>query len=374
MPDGRRKKGTRAYARLPRMRDDAGDFVPVWEALARRALLPAATSRAMLQGMCGGAARTTAAIVSYADIFHWLIPGLRAFGIEAELMPLPKERDECLHWLKQASGSGGIPLFAFSGSTLPPITDPEAEEAAELPSLTKKGSAQQEEEPTVLSQMLFTRDTVDESRRSAPTAFASLPGSDIFDSEESVSYSHAMLLRQSAKGVRSEHVRRALRRWVTFRAAYPERVFDHNEIDTPLRELAAEFFLELAGEKRDFVSNRLRFAAGMLGEYTMQEDLHEVFLLLSEIVLRDFHLTPSASRFLLDFEYAPTELQVRELIYLARAGTRELKILSIDRLQVEWYSPESFDKEIRATIRQLRYDPDLWVRAAARAAVSANTV
>ncbi len=373
MPDGGRRNANRTLGRLTEMSEDAGDFVSVWEALSQRMLLPDAVSRAMLQGMCGGAVRTTDDIVSYADIFHWLIPGLRAFGIAAELVPVPDQRDECARWLAQVSRSGGVPLFAFSGSTLPPLTDPEAEEAVELPILKNKGSAQQEEEPTVLRQIFFTPDTVVTDHTGAPTAFNEFPVADLSVSAESVSYSHALLLQKATKGVQSEHVRRALRRWVTFRAAYPKRIFSPTEIDIPLRELAAEFFMELAGEKRDFASNRLRYAAAMLNEYTLEDDIHEVFLLLSEIVLRDFHLTPSASRFLLDFEHAPTELQVRELIYLARAGTRELKILSIDRLQVEWYHQDSFHKEIRATIRQLRYDPDLWVRAAARAAVSANT-
>ena len=48
----------------------------------------------------------------------------------------------------------------------------------------------------------------------------------------------------------------------------------------------------------------------------------------------------------------------RELIYLARAGTRDLKILAARRLAGEIHYPDA-----QNTLNQLRYDSDPWVRA-----------
>ncbi|HLV81971.1 MAG TPA: hypothetical protein VKT32_16905, partial [Chthonomonadaceae bacterium] len=53
-----------------------------------------------------------------------------------------------------------------------------------------------------------------------------------------------------------------------------------------------------------------------------------------------------------------SDIARRELIYLARAGTRDIKVLAARRLQ-----PEKRHADARSTLEQLAYDLDPWVRA-----------
>ena len=53
-----------------------------------------------------------------------------------------------------------------------------------------------------------------------------------------------------------------------------------------------------------------------------------------------------------------SDAERRDLIYLARAGTRDLKILAAYRL---WHEREQPDAA--HTLEQLRYNADAWVRA-----------
>ena len=53
-----------------------------------------------------------------------------------------------------------------------------------------------------------------------------------------------------------------------------------------------------------------------------------------------------------------TDSERRELIYLCRAGVRDLKILAAHRLYHEREYPDA-----RSALEQLRYDGEAWVRA-----------
>jgi len=56
-----------------------------------------------------------------------------------------------------------------------------------------------------------------------------------------------------------------------------------------------------------------------------------------------------------------TDLERRDLIYLARSGPPMLKVLAADRLRAE-----RSRNDAKHTLEQLQFDPNFWVRMAAR--------
>jgi hypothetical protein len=83
---------------------------------------------------------------------------------------------------------------------------------------------------------------------------------------------------------------------------------------------------------------------------------------LREAVFLDLRLPAVVQCALLSPPATPlTDVERRELIYLARAGTRDLKALAARRL-----APERPQPDVCRTLEQLAYDADAWVRAAAK--------
>jgi hypothetical protein len=90
--------------------------------------------------------------------------------------------------------------------------------------------------------------------------------------------------------------------------------------------------------------------------------LSEAMNLLREGVLRELCLpTPIQSALLRDPSEPLSAIERQELIYLARAGTPEMKTLAGRRLQAE-----RGRREVLRTLQQLCYDAHAWVRASAQ--------
>jgi hypothetical protein len=323
----------------------------VWEAVRPRIQSPPTTTDLLC--LTGGAARSRYAPLLYADIEGLLIPGLAALGIQAELIRLPEAETAALPFLRGRKRARPIPVFAFAGEPVSTesLMDMETERG-ETGSL-----AQQDRECTLIRQGLVTdllqtgvlcllwRDAESGAQETPATEFRRL-------------FTHMLNLRRAAaQGTRRAHIHSALRRWVVFAAAYPDRISTTDPLDASSHFHAAAFLKQAAGKQRDAISNRLRLA----GERFSESEPESALSLLRDAVLREMHLPAMVYHALsLPVSLPLTDLERRELIYLARAGTRDLKVLSAQRLAPEHTSPE-----VRRTLEQLAYDLDPWVRAAA---------
>ncbi len=165
-----------------------------------------------------------------------------------------------------------------------------------------------------------------------------------------------------AKGTRRAGARDALLRWLAFASACPERALTHNAADLPRRLEAAAFLREIGGETRAPFAARLRQAGKTLARARSQNDIAAALLTMREAVLREMQMPLAMQRALLSSPDLPLgEVERRELIYLARAGTRDLKTLAARRLGAERHHADA-----RSTLDQLAYDADAWVRAASK--------
>jgi hypothetical protein len=176
-------------------------------------------------------------------------------------------------------------------------------------------------------------------------------------------YTHALLLRRhKAKGAIRANRQAALARWVAFEAAFPERVIGVKEADAPERAMAAEFLHLSAGGRHDRASNLLRRAAALLATPDDAESISQAFELLREHLCLTLHLPHAQTHAVLAPPDSPlSDPQRSELIYLARAATRDLKVLAARRL-----THERSHSDAERTLEQLLHDPDPLVRGAAR--------
>jgi hypothetical protein len=381
-------------------------------------LLPPAASLAFVYGMLGGVARRSADVPRLDDLHSFLVPGLAALGIRADLLDLPEDESAVIRLLtarlrrgllapvygltprppsltaRSSLGKGVSEASIAEPSLIPPVS-PEEDQTPQLSPFQQEGvleekhfaeesgagqarrgikSAVKTEAPVsppslaryerpgkgdgglgivvgIEGQEIRWREAEGEEMRASVAAFCGL-------------FTHALILRRAQrKGQRRANIQAALRRWIAFAAAYPERIPTTGPDDAPVRAYAADFLREIIGKKRDPVANRLRRAA----EAFAAADIESALFSLRTAVLLDLHLPALAQRALLSPPSQPlTDVERREMVYLARAGTRDMKALAARRLETE-----RGHSEADSTLEQLGYDPDDWVRAAAR---SSNAV
>ena len=277
-----------------------------------------------------------------SDLTHLFMPGMAALGIEARLVPLPQaETDIALY----SGRSGGNILFGFAA----PLEFAQPEEIDDATPLPRN------DDPQITAQRLFVEATENGVRRENAAGDAGWEDAATFRAR----FSHVLLLdRFATKVLRRVGTRTALHRWSAWHAAYPDRAPREGDLADPVCESAAAFLLEVVGTRRDFVSNRLRSAARCFEAARIECAYGH----LREAGVAAYELPATMAQALLTDPSLPlSDVLRREAIYLARAGTPVLKTLAARRLTYERHQLDA-----RKTLHQLRFDPDPWVRAAAR--------
>ena len=324
------------------------DFGLVWQ--AAEGLLPAAHSHLYRAGVTGELFRGSDQTPLASDLTHLLIPGLAALGIQAHLVPLPPEGRNLEHG---PTGSGRHLLLGFAASLefSPPE---EIDDATPLPV---------DGDPQITAQSFYPEVGADRLRRQYSE------GSVEYEARATLPrhFSHAFTLEKSGtKERRRSGLQAALHRWLAFHAAYPERTPREADLTEPACGLAAAFLSEVVGTRRDFVSNRLRYAA----QCFESAQFKNAYRWLQEAGLATWQLPAATAEALLTAPDLPlSDILRRELIYLARAGTPTLKTLATRRLTRECHHPDA-----RKTLHQLCFDRDPWVRAAARPTIPGKSL
>lgn len=314
------------------------DFEPLWRAAER--WLPAAQSAVYRAGLLGEALRRSDEAPLAGDLTHLWIPGLAALGVEARLLPLPPEGSGLQ---RPPNDPEEIILFGFAGPLeyLPPE---EIDDSTPIPVDT---------DPQIIAQARLSAATAVGFHRQVADGLA------VQEATHRPRFSHALCLQKSSvKAPRRDSIQAALHRWLAWHAAYPERAPHETDRTDPACTLAAAFLSEVIGTRRDFVSNRLRYAAQCFEAAQIAQAYH--WLQEAGIAVWQLPAAP-AEALRAPSEQPLSNLLRRELIYLARAGTLPLKTLAARRLTYERHYPDACK-----TLHQLRFDPDPWVRAAAR--------
>ena len=314
------------------------DFALIWQAAER--WLPVAHSSLFQAGLTGEVIRGSGRAPFASDLTHLLIPGLAALGVHARLaaLPLNGADPEIL-----PHDSGVLLRIGFAGSLefSPPE---EINDATPLPA---------DADPPITAQGRFQESTSDGH---APEIEDSLVA---YEATLRPRFSHALHLAKSGP-VRPHRASlySALLRWLAWHAAYPERAPHEADRAELTCGPAAAFLSEASSTRHDFVSNRLRYAARCF-EAAQIEDAYRWLL---EAGIAVWQLPPVPAEALLTPPDLPlSDVLRRELIYLARAGTLPLKTLAAHRLTYERHHLDA-----HKTLHQLCFDPDPWVRAAAR--------
>ena len=312
----------------------------VWQAFD--SLLPAAYSPLYRAGLTGEVFRGAGRPLLAGDLTQLLIPGLAALGIDARLTPLPPEGTE---WEPRPSSTGRALLFGFA-APLEFSPPDEIDDSTPLPAEADPEIAGQALCPDATVKRLFRQDAQGPAACDETAALRTR-------------FSHVLFLRRSVKReLRRDSVRAALHRWLAWHAAYPERAPREADLTEPSCGPAADFLREVVGTRRDFVSNRLRYAA----ECFDLAQVENAYRWLQEAGLAAWQLPAAISESLCAAPERPLSDRLRrELIYLARAGTPTLKTLATRRL-----THERHHLDARKTLHQLCFDHDPWVRAAAR--------
>src|SRR5581483_4112677 len=306
-------------------------------------------------GMTGGVAIKAGDAPTLADLNALLIPGLAALGVRGELLPLPEGEAGWTRVLAERLRRGvSVPVYAFAAEETP-VQESGSEEEDE------EAEARKDDERAVMRQGIVTALDVSGTGRIAWHDIAGQEHGAILAAFRQ-EFSHYLRLRHAqSKGGRRANLLAALRRWIAFAAAYPDRIVTAGAEDAPVRAAATAFLREIAGKSRTPVANRLRRAAAGLEAAQTDEDIGAALLSLREAALWEMRLpAPALDALLLPPSVLLTDVERREMIYLARAGTRALRVLAARRLASERHHADA-----RRTLEQLAYAPDAWVRAAA---------
>ncbi len=314
------------------------DFGVIWQ--AAEAWMKTGESETYRAGMTGEAARRTGLTPIASDLTHLLLPGLAALGVQGQMRPLP---DDSLLGLMQEGTT--VCLFAFEG-TLEFLAPDEINDATPLP---------QNDDPRLLAQVRLLEVSAErlQWQERSGKLVQSLP------EEFRTRFSHFLRLERSAENLlpRTQVTHAALVRWLEHDAAYPETSPREGDLQEPSSALAAAFLHDTVKTRRDYVSNRLRYAARCFEA----AQVRRAYDWLLQALIVEWELSAAGEALLTPPSLPLTDTQRRELIYLARAGTSTLKILAARRLTHERHHPDA-----RKTLHQLRFDADSWVRAAAR--------
>lgn len=313
-----------------------------------RRLLPVGAAPVFCRGLIGSLFLTRSAPLLYADFADLIFPGLRGLGIEAELLPLPHKPEEIVSFLRDMNKAAECAVFRFGGEPIPDYEAWEADEETDFrPALKdrERTAVRQGLARTIGDEAIVWEDASGQTQTATPADFRAL-------------FSFGIRLRRAAgKGTRRVNLMAAIRRAVVYRFAFPDRVLTAEAEDLPQRQQASQFLAEAAGRQQDPVSRRWKQAS----DYLAQGDTASAWQRLYEAALWNLNLPAAVFDALLAFPEVPlTTLQQRELIYLARAGHRDLKVFASRRL-----TSERGTKSVSQTLNQLALSPDPLVRNAA---------
>jgi hypothetical protein len=262
----------------------------------------------------GRYAHSESDMVTLEDLRCSIVPGLSALGVRAELIPVTQPRMFIRLISDRLRRGVPVPLFRLAA---PGADACDGEEASM--------------EGRIVEWMIATCADLQAHQ------------------EPQTGYDYALSLSYGgARGGRVAGRMAALLRWIAFAAAHPERTPGSGPQDRPVVEGAAAFLEVCSGSGRDPIPLRLRRAAEHLhaGDDASLQAGQQA---LREAVLIYLKLPPVAQQALLSDPLSPlSPLERRELIYMARAGTRELRALAAARL-----SPEEDLPEVAATLREI---------------------
>jgi len=275
-----------------------------------------------------------------SDLTELWIPGLVALGVTARFQPLPTATTDLV---RRPNTTREVFLFGFAGPLA--FTPPEEiDDSTPIP---------QDTDPRITAQARLLESSAEEfhwqSREGPIEQGATLPAR----------FSHTLTLHPGVeKTSRRVGLQAALHRWLAWYAAYPERAPREGEASDPMCAPAAAFLHGAIGTRRDFVSNRLRYAAHCFEA----AEIARAYRYLLEAAIAEWQLPASSAEALrAPSDQSLSDMHRRELIYFARAGTLPLKTLAARRLRHERSHPDA-----GKTLHQLCFDAHPWVRAAAR--------
>lgn len=276
----------------------------------------------------------------YADMTGSILPGLASLGIQALLIPVQTNESHIMEKLKEPT-----PVYTYAGN-------PEA-----------VANLLQDDESLPVEDRLFSLQREYIGWRENSTILLRDGFGDVIEygiTDFSENHTHILQIESSPNlETNRAKIHSALLRWVTHNASFPECILAIENVDESLRGLACEFLIEISGQKKDPVSLRLRHAAQAIAA----GDIQDAYNKLKSATLRNMNLPPTIMGSLTGPDNQKlTDTEISDLIYMARAGCKELRILAVQRLR-----PEIERKEVYSTIEQLRFDADSWVRAAATA-------
>ncbi len=305
----------------------------------------------MRAGMCGAPLLIRCgAEIRYSDLNLLILPGLTALGISSSLHPLNSIAD--LTGIAMPSSTSNL-LF-----TLDEKPCRAAVHNVELHADAAESSGEStENDPIVIDCSMVMRRRISGAgtqiwRRSKDAEWSEL--------DLDFGPCAAALLtfkRASRQGLRSTNLTGALLRWIAFAAANTDRLI--RSVDSEQTLMAAAFISECAGSQSNPAATRLRRCASAFDSGYISEG----FEYLRQAVYIRMGITTALRAALERPVTVPlTFVDIRELIYLARAGISELKVLAVHRLASD---PNCDRPDIRVTLDQIRYDSHVWVRKAA---------
>lgn len=322
---------------------------------AAGALLKIDVSPLLLRGLLGILWQSAESEAIFADLEGLVTPGLRCLGIEAVVLPLT----DAMRTFAELRQPWDVPVYAFDGEPFQEEDDlPETSEEAEASA--PGWLATRDRQRTQVRSGLVREVTADRIAWQAPSGEMRSAGGEEFGRL----FTRAVRLQPGlARATRRVGRAAAVDQGVVFALAYPDRFLTASEADAGRRADAALFLAEAAGKQRDPISLRWRQAADFLAAGDIESALDRLY----DAMLRSLGLPEPVYRALAWPADAPlTSVQRRELVYLARAGNRDLKALAAHRL-----ASETGSADVRSTLEQLTWSPDALVRAAAAAALRA---
>ncbi len=314
-----------------------------------------APSATMVRGFVGDLVRSSSCAPTAADIRCQILPGLGALGVDASLARIDEGDQELIRRLRERLRYGvSVPVLTFEraeeaqSDTAPglPVEDASEEVSILLDDLDVLGR-----EGVVVEVEMSAAGTIrwiDADRGEQAATPAVLRGQ----------FTHLLLLRRAPKrGRRRANLTAALLRWIAFADAYPRRIAGSLPGDRPMLTAASEFLRMVSGRGRDPVATRLRRASILFGSASGERDVKAAMRVIRDAVFRELRLPITARAALLDAGPI-SPIARRELIYLGRAGTREIRAIAARRLLGDVRS-----RDVAATVAELRHDPEPWVRA-----------
>jgi len=281
-----------------------------------------------------------------SDVEQLVIPGLSALGIDASMHLF-----ESLETLAVGISRRTTPHAFFTLNKLPIKAEPHIEDVETLeappgidPIFADIGLVRRQAD--VEDCKLLFKKSSNSEWTAQPTAFESR-------------YWALMTMKRSRRaGYRNANITACLLRWIAFVDANTDRAVTAEDADQV--ELAALFLSECAGSNKTPTDTRLRRSASAF----RSANTDEAFAYLRQAVLIRLGLSAALRTALTRPVSSPlTDMERRELIYLARAGTSELKVLAVHRLAID---RNCGHPDVQITLHQMRYDSNPWVRQVGR--------